>query len=365
MKKLGGWWAPIGAMLNDAGGPWGGRASGGGSGGGNGGGGDGKPPSPWSRPPEGGRPRDPRGNGPSAVEQIAAKLRELFGGGGLRGPGGRSIWPWALAGFALLWIALTTFHRVGPEQAGIVTLFGKYSRTLEPGIGFTLPAPIERVQYLDVQKIDTITIGSTSGGQDNLVLTGDQNVVDLAYAVRWRIKPGQAEQFAFQLAEPEQTIREVAESAMRAIVANFTLIQAIGPARTDIETEVARLAQAILDDYGSGVEVQGIAISQADPPSAVTDAFKEVAAAQQEVETNLNDARSYAQQVTARAQGEAGSFDKVYEQYRLSPEVTRRRMYYETMEKVLSKVDKTVVEAPGITPYLPLPEIRRRAEGAQ
>lgn len=354
-----GWLAPFGAMLNDAGGPWGGRGSG--SGGGNNGGDGGKPPSPWSRPPEGGRPRGPRGgSGPSAVEQIMAKLRELFGGGGggFGAPGGRTIWPWILGGFALLWIALTSVHRVGPEQAGIVTLFGKYSRTFQPGVSFTLPAPFERVELIDVQAIRTIPIGSAAGGQDNLVLTGDQNVVDLAYSVRWRIKPGAAEQYLFQLAEPEQTISEVAESAMRAVVANFTLINAIGPARTEIEQQVALVMQRILDDYRSGVEIQGVAISQADPPSAVNDAFKEVAAAQQEVESNLNGARAYAQQVTARAQGEAAAFDKVYEQYSLAPEVTRRRMYYETMERVLSKVDKTVVETPGVTPYLPLPALR-------
>lgn len=356
--------AAAGAMFNDAGGPWGGRGSGGGNGGGGGDGG--RPPSPWSRPPEGGRPRGPRGGGPgpSAVDQIVAKLREIFGGGNFRGSGGRSYWPWVALAFVILWVLLTSVHRVGPEEAGIVTRFGKYSSTLQPGVTLTLPAPIDRVELLDVQKIDTITVGSTTGGQDNLVLTGDQNVVDLAYSVRWRIKPGAAEQFLFQIADREQTITEVAESAMRAVLANFTLIQAIGPARTDIEQQVALAMQRILDDYRSGVEIQGVAISQADPPSQVNDAFKQVAAAQQQVESNLNDARAYAQQVTARAQGEAGQFDKVYEQYSLAPEVTRRRMYYETMEKVLSRVDKTVVESNGVTPYLPLPELRRRAAEA-
>lgn len=358
MNEKSGWFASLNAMLNEGGGgPWGGGKGSGGSGGG----GD-RPPSPWSRPPEGGRPRGSRGGpGPSAMDQISAKLRELFGGGGgFSRPGGRPIWPYVVLAFILIWIALTSVHRIGPEQAGVITQFGKYSRTLSPGVGFSLPAPIERVEKLDIQAIRTIQIGQ-AGGDDNLVLTGDQNLIDLAYTIRWNIKPGAAEQYLFQLAEPEPTIQDVAESAMRAVVANFSLIDAIGRGRTEIEQQVQVAMQRILDDYGAGVQIQGISISQADPPTAVNDAFKEVTAAQQQVESNLNGARAYAQQVTARAQGEAAAFDKVFEQYRLAPEVTRRRMYYETMEKVLAKVDKTVIEAPGVTPYLPLPEVKRRA----
>ena len=118
--------------------------------------------------------------------------------------------------------------------------------------------------------------------------------------------------------------------------------------------------QQLLDRYGAGVYIEGVAIAQSDPPGAVNDAFKAVSASQQEAQSDINQARAYAQQITARAQGEAAAFDKVYSQYRLAPEVTRRRMYYETMERVLSKVDKTIVEAPGVTPYLALPEIQKR-----
>lgn len=362
MSEKSGWFAPDIAKLNE-GGPWGGGGKGSGSGG-SGGGGD-RPPSPWDRPPDGGRPRGNRpGPGPSAADQIAGKLRDMFGGGngGFSGPGGKAIWPYVVLGFVILWVALTSVHRIGPEQAGVITQFGRYSRTLQPGVGFSLPAPIENVEKLDIQAIRTVNIGQASGNQDNLVLTGDQNLIDLAYSVRWNIKRGAAEQYLFQLADPEQTISEVAESAMRSVVANFTLTQAIGPGRTVMEQQVASTMQTILDDYKAGVQIQGVSISQADPPGAVNEAFKRVTAAQQEVESNLNGARAYAQQITARAQGEAAAFDKVYGEYRLAPEVTRRRMYYETMEKVLSKVDKTIVEAPGVTPYLPLPEIKKRAE---
>jgi membrane protease subunit HflK len=362
MKKRSGWLASIGAVLSENGGPWGNRGGGGDDGSSGGG-----RPNPWSRPPGGDRPRGGGGGpGPSAVDQILAKLRELFGGsgGGFPRPGGVTIWPYVAVAFVALWLALTSMHRIGPEQAGVITTLGKYSRTLGPGVGFSLPAPFERVQKIDIQAIRTIPIGQP-GGDDNLVLTGDQNLVDLAYAVRWSVKPGAAEQYLFQLADPEQTISEVAESAMRAVLANFTLIDAIGPGRNDVEQRVRETMQVILDDYKAGVQIQGVSISQADPPSAVNEAFKEVTAAQQRVQSNLNEARTYAQQVVARAQGDAEAFNKVYEQYKLAPEVTRRRMYYETMERVLSKVDKTIVEAPGVTPYLPLPQLQRRpAEGA-
>ena len=121
--------------------------------------------------------------------------------------------------------------------------------------------------------------------------------------------------------------------------------------------------QQILDAYRAGVSIQGVAIKQADPPQAVNDAFKEVTAAQQQAQSYINDARAYALQLTAKAQGEATAFDRIYEQYRLAPDVTQRRMYYETMERVLKNVDKTIVEAPGVTPYLPLPQVERTVRG--
>ena len=162
------------------------------------------------------------------------------------------------------------------------------------------------------------------------------------------------------MAQPDETIREVAESAMRAVVSQVTLNDAMGDRRAEIEAQVAQNMQRILDSYRSGIQVQGIAIKQADPPDAVNDAFKQVTAAQQDAQSYINSANAYALQLRQKAQGEATAFDKVYEQYKLAPEVTRRRMYYETMEQVLSKVDKTIVEAPGVTPYLPLPQVQKQ-----
>jgi membrane protease subunit HflK len=218
------------------------------------------------------------------------------------------------------------------------------------------------VQVFDVENIRTINIPDNSG-TENLILTGDQNVIDLAYSVRWNIS--EARYFAFQIAEPEGTIREVAESAMRAVVSRMSLDDAIGSGRAEIEQNVEQEMQQILNGYGAGIRIQGVAISQSVPPAAVNEAFLQVSAAQQQAQSDLNNARAYALQITAQAQGGAAAFEKMLTEYRAAPEVTRRRMYYETMERILSRVDTTVVEAPGVTPYLSLPELRRNAPPAQ
>jgi len=262
---------------------------------------------------------------------------------------------WAVVGLVAVWLVWTSFHSISPGQRGVVTRFGRYSETLGPGVSLTLPSPIDRVIKIDVENIRTIDLGSE--GSDDLMLTGDQNLLDLAYSVRWNIRT--PELYLFQMAQPDETIHEVPESAMRSVISGVSLNDAMGDKRADIESQVAQKMQGILDSYRSGIQVQGIAIKQADPPEAVNDAFKQVTAAQQEAQSYINSANAYALQLGQRAQGDATAFDKVYEQYKLAPEVTRRRMYYETMEQVLSKVDKTIVEAPGVTPYLALPEVKK------
>jgi membrane protease subunit HflK len=336
-------------------------------GGGDDGGSGGGPRSPWGLPPRGrpGGGGGGGGRGPGNVtsfDDFLKKSRDRFGGRFPTGGDGRPYWLYGLVVFALLWLIFTSFHRIGPQERGVVTMFGSYSRTLQPGIGFTLPAPVESVEKVDVENIRTTDVGSTNSTDENLILTGDQNIIDLAYSVRWNIRDPQF--YLFQIQDPDATIREVAESAMRQAVAGTSLDDAIGSGRSEIEQRVQILMQQLLDSYGSGVLVQGVAIKQSDPPAAVNDAFKEVSAAQQQAQSYINDARAYALQLTAKAQGDAAAFDKVYAQYKLAPEVTRRRMYYETMERVLSKVDKTIIEAPGVTPYLALPEIQRRTQNA-
>lgn len=338
------------ASTMSEGGPWGSRdedAGGKGEG----------PRNPWT-PPRGDEPggRGPRG--PSAIDELLRRARDSFGGGMPQGPNGRTLWPYLVAGVIVIWIALTSFHRIGPQERGIVSLLGSYSRTLEPGVSMTLPAPFESVTTVDIEEIRTIDLGSAGDEAEKLVLTSDQNIINLGYSVRWNISD--PKQYAFQIAEPDETIGEVAESAMRAVIATVSLTDAMGAGRNMIEGQVQERMQDILDAYGAGIRIQGVAIKQADPPDAVNEAFKDVTAAQQAAETYINQAQAYSQQLAAQSQGEAAAFDKVYEQYRLSPDVTRQRMYYETMESVLSGVNKTIVETGtnGVTPYLPLPAVR-------
>ncbi|APR52420.1 protease modulator HflK [Sphingomonas koreensis] len=368
MAKLIGWIARApglwGVLSNENKGPqspWGGGKGGNdggdaGKGGGSGGGDDagGGPRNPWAFPPEG--KRGGRGS-VTSLDDFLKRARKGGGGSGGGFPGGVPGKPVIFGGIAivlLLWIAFTSFHVIAPEQRGVVAFFGKYSSTLEPGVRFTLPAPIASVKKINVQQIRTENFPATSG--ENLMLTQDQNIVDLAYSVRWDI--ANPEDYVFQIAKPEQTVRATAESAMRAAVAGVTLNDAIGPGRTVVEARVQQATQAILDEYNSGIRIQGVSIRGAAAPGAVDEAFKQVTAAQQESEGARNQARAYAQQIIALAQGEAAQFDKIYEQYKAAPDVTRRRLYYETMEAVLAKSNKTIVETNGVTPYLPLPAAR-------
>jgi membrane protease subunit HflK len=326
------------------------------------------PRNPWL--PGGGGEEPPRRS--ANIEDIFRKRgpegpRRKGGGPGgpnfrlPRAPGGGSWLPLLAGGIAALWLAITMIHQVGPKEEGIVTTFGAYSRTLKPGLNFTLPWP---VQTVDVEPVSTIrSLPIPQSGEEKLVLTGDQNLVNLSYIVRWSIKD--LKLFKFQLAQPEETIGEVAEAAMRASVAERTLDDTFsGAGRGDIEERVRQRMQAVLDAYRSGISIQGVAIAKTDPPERVVEAFKDVSAAEQDADAQINEARKYSAQLLAQAQGEATAFDKVYEQYRLAPEVTKRRMYYETMERILSQTDKTIIEDTGVTTYLPLPEIKRRAQQA-
>ena len=326
-----------------------------------GGGGDPEagPRNPWSVPPSAkkGSPK------PTALDEFLDRARRGVGGG----PGGmpplptgnaRTLWLLGVGVLVLVWIVFTSFHQIGPQQQGIVSYFGRYSETLSPGIRLTLPAPIVTVTKVDVGQVRIDDF--PRDGTENLSLTGDQNIIALAYSVCWNIQ--NPRDFAFQLSQPGQTVRDAGESAMRAVLATTTLQQAIGAGRTTIEARVQQVMQQMLDDYQSGVRVQGVSIKQATAPAALIDDFNAVTAAQQEAQGNLNNAKSYAQQVIAKAQGEATQFDKQYAQYKLSPEVTRRRMYYETMEAVMAKSDKTIVEPNGVAPYLALPPGKRLVE---
>ncbi|MBN8848238.1 MAG: protease modulator HflK [Sphingomonas sp. 67-36] len=310
------------------------------------------PRNPWAVPP-GGRKGTSK---PTALDEFLKRARGAGGGGPQLPPGvtARNLWLIGTGVIVALWLVFTSIHQIGPQQRGVVTYFGRYSGILEPGIRLTLPAPIVDVEKVDVEQVRNDDF-PRDGGEN--VLTGDRNIIDLAYTVRWRVE--NPRDFVFEIKDPEETVRATAESAMRAVVATTTLNEAIGAGRTTIEARVTRAMQQILDDYQAGVRIQGVSIKQASAPASLVDDFNAVTAAQQEAVANLNNARSYSQQVIAHAQGEAAAFDKVYEQYKLAPEVTRRRMYYETMEAVLGKTDKVIVETPGVAPWVPLDKLRK------
>lgn len=377
MERMGGFFERIALAMAGKRSPWGSKS-------GSDGGGEGDGPSDGGESPDEGKPRGPRnpwlpgggsGTGEEQPPRRSASIEDIFrsrgpegprrGGGGPGGPtfrlpprpDGKSYLPLVFAAIAIIWLGVTSVHQLEPKERGTVTTLGRYTRTITPGISLTLPWPIQNVAIEDVTSIRRETI--PEGEAEKLMLTSDQNLVDLSYLIRWNIKD--LKLYTFQLAEPRDTVLEVAEAAMRASVAEEPLDRVLsGAGRAEIEQHVRTRMQAVLDAYRSGVAVQGIDIKKTDPPERVVEAFKGVSAAQQDSETEINRARAWAQQLLARAQGDAAAFDKVYVQYKLSPEVTRRRMYYETMERVLRKTDKTIIEAPGVNSYLPLPEMKRR-----
>lgn len=319
------------------------------------------PRNPWL--PSGDKPRRS-----ANIEDIFRGRDQRRGGGSGGGgfprlpkrPDGKSWVPMLVGGVILIGLLFSSVHLISPQERAVVKTLGNYTRTLEPGLALSAPWPIELVHVEDVQGVRVVRIPD-SGQKAKLILTGDQNLVDLSYIVRWNIKD--LPQFRFRLAEPIETVQEAAEAAMRASVAEKTLDQTFsGQGRSEIEQRVRQRMQKTLDGYRAGVTVLGVEIAKADPPAEVVDAFRDVSVAEQNADAVINQARGYAQQVLAVAEGEAEAFDKVYEQYKLAPKVTRQRLYYETMERVLSKTDKTIIEAPGVTPYLPLPELRRRAQ---
>jgi len=324
-------------------------------------------------------PWEPRGSEPprrsAGIEDIFRPLGKNGPGGPSRkgpggGPGGgfpnfpigdtRGWLPFGIAAVVAVALLSTMIHQLGPTQQGIVTTLGKYSHTIGSGLNLTAPWPIQNVAVTDVTSIRRDSIPDTDG--EKLMLTSDQNLVDLSYLVRWNIRD--LKDYAFQLKDPAGTVREVAEAAMRASVAEVALGDVMGGSgRAAIEQSVRTRMQRVLDAYRAGVLIQGVDIKKADPPEKVNAAYQQVSAAQQEARRDMSNAQAYAESVIARAQGDAAAFDKVYTQYKAAPVVTRRRMYYETMEKVLAANDKVVVEG-STTSYLPLPEVRRRAPDA-
>jgi membrane protease subunit HflK len=337
-------------VKNDGGGgPWGGRDE---DNPGSPSGGDSQR-QPWGQPRRRRPDRPPVG--PPAIEALLRKGRERFGGR-LPEPAGRPLWVWGTAIFVLLWLLLTCVHRIDPQERGVVSRFGRYVATLEPGMNLTFPAPIDSVRKLAVEEPRSLEIGAGSQRADNPMLTADHNIVDVAYAVRWKIRD--PELFAYGLADPQDTIEKVAESVMRGEVANASLDQLLDPEKDEIAESARGRMQELLDSYRAGIQVMEVVIRRADPPKQVDAAFRQVAEAVQDKAKMINEARSAAQTSAARAQGDAAQFNATYAQYKLAPQVTRDRLYYNTMDEVLANTDKVIVDAPGVS--IPLSDLRRR-----
>jgi membrane protease subunit HflK len=385
-------------------GPWGG--------GGNGGGDDGdrdKRPSnrPWGeeQPPKG--PRRPAGDQQMPeIEELMKKgqerLRVLMGGrGGSGGPAGggggrRPSGPsfglnrstLAIAGLVVvgLW-AFASFYRVQTNEKSVEFLFGRAVAVGSEGLNFA-PWPFVTAEVVPVtnERVTEIGAGRADPMDSGLMLTRDQNIVDMEYQVVWNI--ADPEKFLFNLADPADTIRAVAESAMRDIIARSELAPILNRDRGAVANDLKDAVQRTLDAYQSGIQVVRVNLDRADPPGEVIDAFREVQAAQQERDRLEKEADAYANRVLAQArgdaaatleqaegyraeavntaEGEAARFNSIYEEYVKAPEVTRRRMYLETMEQVLGDVDKVILgdnmggEGSGVVPYLPLDQLRRQ-----
>ena len=358
---------------------------------------------PWGQGPKGPWGSGPQSQGPRPpdLEDILRrgqdKLQNYLPGGHLSGMGILLVLVAALA----IW-GLSGFFRVQSEELGVVLRFGKHVRTVQPGLNYHLPYPIETVLLPKALRVSTLSIGmrvvddSRRGGgttirdvpEESLMLTGDENIVDVDFTVLWRIKPDGVGDFLFNIQNPEGTVKAVAESAMRDVIGRSNIQPILTGARTTTEAAVLELMQRTLDTYGSGILIQQVQMQKVDPPQQVIDAFRDVQAARADLERLQNEAQTYAnrvvpdargraaqiqqvaegyrEQAIAEARGQSARFLKVYEEYKKAPDVTRERLYLETMERVLGGADKLVLDqqngtsSPGVVPYLPLGEIGRR-----
>lgn len=353
---------------------------------------------PWGNGPRGPWGTGPQSSGPTPpdiedlIRRSQDRLRNLLPGSmGTKG---------AILLVALVvagWM-LSGFYRVEPDEQGVVLRFGKFVQLTQPGLNYHLPYPIETVVTPKVTRVNRLDIGMRLSEdtrrnatvmrdvpEESLMLTGDENIVDVDFAVFWVIN--NAEHFLFNVQNPEGTIKAVAESAMREVIGRNNIQPILTGARQNIEQGVHELMQKTLDSYGAGVRITQVQMQKVDPPSQVIDAFRDVQAARADAERAQNEAQTYANRVlpeargdaarienaaqaykersVVEARGQASRFLSIYDQYLLAKDVTRERMYYETMERVFGGVDKVIVDqnaarGGGIVPVLPLNEPARR-----
>src|SRR5947207_7345673 len=353
---------------------------------------------PWGSGPQSSGPTPP--DLEELLRRSQDKLRTVLPG-----------WMFGGRGFALIALAVLAlwvfsgFFRVEPDELGVVLRFGKYVRDAQPGLNYHLPYPIEsaltpkalRVNKIDVgmRLVEDMRRGSTMRDvpEESLMLTGDENIVDVDFSVFWLIKPAGVSDYLFNIQNPEGTVKAVAESAMREVIGRSLIQPILTGARQTIEVGVHDLMQRTLDHYGSGVQITQVQLQKVDPPSQVIDAFRDVQAARIDAERAQNEAQTYAnrvvpeargrgaqithaaeayrEQTVAEATGQAARFLKIYDQYKIAPEVTRQRMYLETMERLFGGTDKIIVDTSknaggsGVVPYLPLNELRPQMQTPQ
>ena len=356
---------------------------------------------PWGSGPKGpwgSGPQSPGGSTPPDLEDLLRrsqdKLKTVLPGGNF---GGRGIALLLLA--ALVIWGLSGFYRVQPGELGVVMRFGKYVRDTPPGLNYHLPYPIETVVTPNVERINRIDVGMRQVEdirrgttmrdvpEESLMLTGDENIVDVDFAVLWKIKPDGAANYLFNIQNPEGTVKAVAESAMREVIGRSNIQPVLTGARQNIEAAVHDLMLKTLDEYKSGFLVAQVQMQKVDPPAQVIDSFRDVQAARADLERAQNEAQTYANRVVPEARGRAAQinqnaeayreqtvadatgqtarFKQVFEEYAKAPQVTRQRMYLETMERLLAGTDKIILDpgvganGSGVVPFLPLGEISR------
>ncbi len=346
-----------------------------------------RPGGPWGTPPPGG---SGPGRGPD-LDELIRQAQEAVRRVLPRHSGGKSLLLLALV-LLLAWAA-SGFYRVQPDEQGIVMRFGAYNRSALPGLNYHIPWPVESVTTPRVTRINRVDVGFRSAtdatqlqrpvpsrdiAEESLMLTGDENIIDIDFAVFWRIRD--AGDFLFNTRNPESTVKWAAESVMREVIGRTPIQPALTEARAQIEQEVRRGTQAILDQYRAGVEITQVQLQKVDPPAAVVDAFRDVQRANADRERARNEAESYRNDIIprargeaerivqeaqgyrdsqiARARGEAARFISVLGAYRAAQDVTARRMYLETMEEILRRNPKVIVDdrLQGIVPFLPLGE---------
>ncbi|MER2268008.1 FtsH protease activity modulator HflK, partial [Methylobacterium oxalidis] len=362
---------------------------------------------PWGRG-GGGNSGGPWGTGngggktPPDLEDLLRRgqdrLRGVMPGGSFGG--GRGIIVIGVAAVAI-WL-FTGFYTVAPNQVGIETVFGRYVGSKGEGLRYNLPYPIGGVVKPNVGQVNSIQIGYRSGvgaqgrardvPEESLMLTGDENIVDLDFEVQWRVNPLKASDYVFNLQNPEGTIKAISESAMREVIGRRNIQAILTNEQSSIAQEVKEIVQAALDEYGAGVRIEVVQLVSVTPPPEVRPAFIDVNAAQQDAERLQNEAKTYASrevpqargraaqvvqaaeayktQATADATGQAARFQQVYESYRTAPAVSRERIFLETMEKVFGSVNKVIIDqsgnaaggsaAAGVLPVLPLTEMGGR-----